>query len=187
LAIFGEVYATGALAFPPGARVLEIGCAEADWMSAMLFERPDLQITGIDWRPCTRPGLAIRGDVLTVDFPEGWFDSVVCVSSIEHIGLGHYDHDPVDPDGDIRCRERLTKWLKPGGWFYADVPYAETYHVDGTAHREYDDAALQERLIGPVLQPEGRWYGNWQGHLVESPNFSDPNLMNYVALLARKG
>jgi hypothetical protein len=35
---------------PKGARVLEIGCAEADWLSSMREARPDLYLVGIDQR-----------------------------------------------------------------------------------------------------------------------------------------
>ena len=55
LTIWADAYASGGFDFPSNARVLEIGCAEADWMTPMLALRPDLQITGIDWRLCKRP------------------------------------------------------------------------------------------------------------------------------------
>lgn len=157
LEIWARCYATGTFDFPLGARVLEIGCAEADWMTPMLALRPDLQITGIDWRACRRPGTVIQGDVLTQDWPAASFDAVVGVSSIEHLGLGHYEGDPLDVDGDRHGMERVAQWLTPGGWVYLDVPYASSYRVDGTACRLYDDAALATRLIVPGLTERQRW------------------------------
>lgn len=151
LSIFADVYATGALVFPPNAKVLEIGCAEADWQTPMLALRPDLQITGIDWRKCKRPGTTIKGDILTQDFAPGSFDVVVGISSIEHIGLGHYEADPKYVDGDITCMELVGKWLKPDGWVYFDVPYnASGYMVLNTEARIYDDEALCMRLTTPL-------------------------------------
>lgn len=186
ISIFAEVWATGALVIPPNAAVLEIGCAEADWMSLLAAARPDVQLTGIDWRAAhKRPGAFVRGDVLTHDFPDESFDFVVGISSIEHVGLGHYDHDPVDADGDLHCVQRVARWLKPGGLFYADVPYAVEFRVHGTEHRCYDDVALTTRLLGPLTE-RGRWYANWQGHLCAKPETVDPHLMSYVALLAVK-
>ena len=64
LSIWADCYESGLISFPPNARVLEIGCAEADWMTPMLALRPDLDIVGIDWRGCKRPGQVIKGDVL---------------------------------------------------------------------------------------------------------------------------
>lgn len=159
LRVFKAAYDDFPLIFPPRARVLEIGCAEADWQTPMLALRPDLQIVGIDWRKCDRPGLTlIRGDVLTYEFPEASFDCVVGVSSIEHIGLGHYDHDPIDPDGDTHCMERVVRWLKPGGWVYFDVPTGPAYRLEGTSHRVYDDDSLHRRLLVPGLTPQRKAY-----------------------------
>lgn len=188
LSIFRDVWATGALVFPSGARVLEIGCAEADWMTPMLAERPDLNLTGIDWRRCPRPGTVIHGDVLTQTFPAASFDAVVGISSIEHIGLGHYSDDPLDPEGDRHCLEKVVSWLTPGGWVYADVPYDPTgFRVHGTEYRTYDDAAIADRLIVPGLRQVGAWYvtGTEPTKLLTSPP-PPYRGMTYVAILATK-
>jgi SAM-dependent methyltransferase len=187
ISLFGAVWDTGSLVFPQHARVLEIGCAEGDWQTPMLAARPDLQIIGIDWRDCERPGAVIRGDVLSIDFPDASFDAVVGVSSIEHIGLGHYDNDPLDPDGDRHCMERVVRWLIPGGVFYADVPYGPAYALEGTSHRVYDDAALQSRLLVPGLCERRRWYTTWAGqdHVLHEAPTPSPG-MTYVALVATK-
>src|SRR6185503_14384694 len=111
--------------FNPGAKVLEIGCAEADWLTPMKATRPDLHLTGIDWRGCKRPGAdaLMRGNVLEQSFERRCFDAVVLISALEHIGLGHYEKDPTDADGDIACMRRVWQWLKPGGFVYFDVPW----------------------------------------------------------------
>lgn len=187
LSIFAEVYATGALVFPSRARVLEIGCAEADWVKPMLADRSDLQITAIDWRECERACEVIRGDVLTRDWPPRSFDVAVGISSIEHVGLGHYDADPLDVDGDRHCMERVARWLKPGGWVYADVPYGPEYRVEGTSHRVYDDVALLSRLIVPGLRLLRRWFvAEHDLVLLDEPPQPDGRQMHYVAVLAER-
>lgn len=190
VSMFGAVYDTGALVFPPGARVLEVGCAEGDWQTPMLAIRPDLQITGIDWRYCDRPGQFVMGDVLTHDFPNASFDAVVGVSSIEHIGLGHYQQDPLDPDGDRHCMARVVRWLKPGGRAYFDVPYGPSYEVRGTSYRVYDDQALRERLLVPGLREDRRWFTTWADddhQLHDRPgDYAIPTNFEYVALVATK-
>lgn len=186
LSIFRDVYATGALIFPPDATVLEIGCAEADWMTPMLALRPDLHLTGIDWRACTRGHTIIRGDVLTQEFPPESFDVVVGVSSIEHIGLGHYDADPFDVDGDVHCMQRVAGWLKPGGWCYADVPYGDAYRVVETSHREYDEAALLARLVLPGLRLTRTWYAAGQDEPLRATAAPTGSRIHYVAALMTK-
>lgn len=188
VSMFGAVYDTGVLVFPTGARVLEIGCAEGDWQTPMLAARPDLQITGIDWRPCERPGQVIQGNVLTVNFLPESFDAIVGISSIEHIGLGHYDNDPLDPDGDTHAMQRAVRWLKPGGFVYADVPWGPAYRVEGTSHRVYDDAAVHSRLVVPGLKARWRWYTTWRDgdHVLHAEPDVTPPAMVYVALVATK-
>ena len=148
---------------PRGGTVLEVGCAEFDWMAEMARQCPDIQVTGIDWRK-TKHG--IQGDVLTYDFPPESFDAVVSISALEHIGLGHYNKDPADSDGDTKALARIWSWLKPGGVLSFDVPYnPERYQVVGTSHREYDDAAIIERLwIEPLAQSKTRAMDLWRGY-----------------------
>lgn len=185
LTLFGAVWARGVLDWPRGARILEIGCAEADWMTPMLAERPDLQITGIDWRACERPGTVIRGDVLTADFPDASFDAMVGISSIEHIGLGHYSGDPLDSDGDIHCMQRVARWLKRDGSVYLDVPFdAAGYRVCGTSHRIYDAAAVQARLLASFT-PRHLFYSRLSAPTVLSeqplPASADMHIVSIVA------
>ena len=185
LSLFADVYDTGALVFPVGARVLEIGCSEANWIAPMLALRPDLQITGIDWRRCDRPGTVIHGDVLTQAFQGASFDAIVGISSIEHIGLGHYSNDPLDEDGDRHCMERVATWLTPGGSVYLDVPFAaEGYRVHGTEYRVYDESAYQERLIAPGLTLTRAWYSQGESLLGVPPTPYSGCV--YVALLATR-
>jgi len=186
--IWEGVYKLREFDFPPYARVLEIGCAELDWMSLVLEARPDLSITGIDWRACDRKGLTIQGDVLVHDFPPASFDAVVGISSVEHIGLGHYNEDPCHVDGDSVAVARAAQWLKPGGWFYADVPYDPTgYRVVGTKCRVYDEAALTERLVTP-FQPVRRaqFYANQEGEQIQPPTVAPQARWYYAAVWMQK-
>ena len=140
--------------FKPGMRVLEVGCCEADWLHVANKEWPEVEFVGIDHRAVdasSADGKVQRwkGNVMDPElFEANSFDAVVSLSTIEHIGLGHYDHDPVDADGDSKAVAHIWKWLKPGGVFYFDVPYnPERYSVLGTECRIYDDAMLEERLL----------------------------------------
>jgi hypothetical protein len=186
LSLFADVYATGALVIPEGATVLEIGCAEADWLTPLRILRPDVATVGIDWRCCHRPGIVIHGNVLTQTFPEAYFDVVVGVSSIEHIGLGHYSHDPLDEQGDVRCMALVTRWLKPGGWAYLDVPYGPRYEVHGTEYRRYDEATLVSRLSGGLTIAH-RWFVTQDPLDLTAGVPPNPYVVREVALHLTKG
>ena len=148
-------------------KVLEIGCAECDWLSRAYAADPTLDLYGVDWRICCRPNATIyQADVRVCEMPER-FDAIVSISAIEHIGLGHYDDDPIDPDGDIVTVRNAYRWLKPGGWLYFDVPYRpdQPFTVDGTQCRLYDEDALSRRLLQPFWGEAGRiaWIGYAHG------------------------
>lgn len=146
-----------------GGRCLEVGSAEYSWLTKATTVWPSVQFTAIDWRK-TEPvaGVEIvRGNVLAHDFPAASFDAVVSISTLEHIGLGHYDRDPAADDGDIVALQRIWSWLKPGGVLYFDVPFnagEHSYQVIGTKYRCYD--AKQHRLR---LQASADWEPLWQG------------------------
>jgi SAM-dependent methyltransferase len=157
--------------WPAGAVVLEIGCADTHWLTFAYQYDPTIRGVGIDWRnPQPGPGTRLKADVLTVDLPLASFDAIVMLSTIEHIGLGNYEHDPLDPDGDTHTMARCVEWLKPGGWVYADVPYnPDGYRVVGKKHRIYDDEAIETRLTVPGLELGRAVATTLQGDLIDRP------------------
>jgi len=193
--VFGQALRAAAPALKADARVLEIGCAEFDWLSRAAEAWPAMTFTGIDWRQPKGPVLPnvtrIKGDVMAQEFAPESFDWIVGVSSIEHIGLGHYQQDPKNEDGDSITMENAAHWLAPGGWLYLDVPWVpgkQKYHVHGTSHRVYDDEAIDNRLVVGGLTI--RWlslYGK-NGHVVtEIHNLKGGESFYYRALWLQKG
>lgn len=156
-------------------------------MTPALAADPTLQIQGVDWRACTRPGLVHVADARRADlFHDGTFDLVVSISAIEHVGLGHYSDDPADADGDTVVMQNILRWLKPGGLLYFDVPYRpQGYQVIGTKCRAYDHAALSRRLLqGFAVE--------WLGYSLIDPialmpkPYLSTGEYDYVACWARK-
>lgn len=144
------------MVFHPGDRILEACCAEEDWLTRAAAAWPECSFIGIDQAVGKRsegPNWErYREDLLREDaFERESLDAVVSLSAIEHLGLGHYG-DPTDVDGDTKAVQNIWRWLKPGGWFYFDVPYDPTensYRLLGaqqTECRVYDDVRLWERL-----------------------------------------
>jgi SAM-dependent methyltransferase len=61
-------------------------------------------------------------------------DSLSCLHTIEHFGLGRYT-DPLMPDGHQRGFRNLLRMLKPGGLLYISFPIAAKTQVCFNAHR----------------------------------------------------
>lgn len=167
-----------------GSILYEIGAKDTDWIERVQATAPSLAVRGIDWREVPRPCVD-RGDARVAPLPcaHGFFG----LSSIEHIGLGNYERDPMDPYGDVKVMQRLRDHLLPGGFIYLDVPYApEGYFVYGTKCRVYDDQSLLERfgpheVLGYTDQPVSGWIPK------PATNCTDPRRpFYYVALLVRK-
>lgn len=178
LGFWKQTWDTGIIDVPADAKVLEIGCAEADWMSPAKLAEPGWDITGVDWRKTAHGGgTNIQGDILVTDFPLASFDLIVMVSSLEHIGLGSYDGDPKDADGDTKTMRRVWSWLKPGGFCYFDVPFRPDgpYSVNSN-FRAYDLPNLYERLLVHDPWQEVRRYVHPDGS-ADAP---------YIALVLQK-
>jgi hypothetical protein len=85
---------------------------------------------------------------LMEELPAAWVgctDSLSCLHTIEHFGLGRYG-DPIDPDGHLRGIEQLKRMVAPGGMFYLSTPIGPQ-RVEFNAHRIF----AAETLVG--------WFG----------------------------
>lgn len=130
----------------PGATVLDVGSAE----STVAFSLACLGLltTAIDHRgyPFQHANLrVVAEDVAVWAGPgEGSLDAVVCLSTLEHLGLQAYDGRTLDPDLDRKVLARFLRWLKPGGLLVLTVPYG--LPVVDTFERTYDRDQL-DRLL----------------------------------------
>jgi SAM-dependent methyltransferase len=129
-----------------GARILDIGCAE----STVAFSLASLgyEVTGIDLHPYPfqHPNLTtVVSAVEQWDCPDSHFDGIVCLSSIEHFGLGVYGEE--ETEGlDVLAMERITRWAKPGSLLALTTPFG-LYQVNAQ-QRTYDMPALRRLLSG---------------------------------------
>jgi ubiquinone/menaquinone biosynthesis C-methylase UbiE len=110
----------------------------------------------------------IRMDARMTGFRKAVFDQVICISTIEHIGIGtdytgYYDDD----DGDIKTIKEIVRILKKGGNAIITVPYGK---VMKPTHRVYDRYALSRLLdvddAGSLVEARKEFYcykaGKWK-------------------------
>jgi hypothetical protein len=81
----------------------------------IVFHQFDLTKPDADWLSCS--------------------DSVSCLHTLEHIGLGRYG-DPIMVDGHARGFQALQSMLKPRGTLYLSVPIGKQ-RIDFNAHRVF--------------------------------------------------
>ena len=73
---------------------------------------------------------------LMEQLPDAWIgatDSLSCLHTIEHFGLGRYG-DSIDPSGHLKGLEQLKRMVAPGGMLYLSTPIGPQ-RVEFNAHR----------------------------------------------------
>ncbi len=150
---------------PVDAAVLELGCAETDFLERLQAQNPQYRLTGVDCYPQPRPHV-VAGDACDPTlFASAAFDAVILLGALEHFGLGFYG-DPIhentlgDCVGDTQAMVNVARWLKPGGWLYFDVPCNPTGCIQENRHfRQYAPREVATRLLGPSgLRERARGY-----------------------------
>jgi SAM-dependent methyltransferase len=88
---------------PKGGSVLDVGCGRGDYLRYLHRERPDLQLTGIDYSRNQDENIHfLQGDVLKLDIRDR-FDVVISLAVIEHVS------------DCVAFARRLRELTKPGG------------------------------------------------------------------------
>lgn len=106
-----------------------------------------------DYRPAEvrLSNLACKeGDLTALPFADGSVESLSCMHTIEHIGLGRYG-DPLDPEGDMKAAKELARVLRPGGTFLFVTPLGNP-RIEFNAHRVYSYAQVLDLFKGLTLK-----------------------------------
>ena len=76
-----------------------------------------------------------KGDLTNLHFDSNSIESLSCMHTVEHIGLGRYG-EPLDYDGDLKAIAELKRVVKKGGHLLFVVPVGKPKIVFN-AHRIY--------------------------------------------------
>ncbi len=125
----------------PPSVLLDVGCCGS--LLALELAKKRHKVFGIDTRRYSQehPNLTcVQADITDAPFPGEFFDAVIAVSTIEHIGLGVYG-DPVQEEADVKAVKQIYRMLKPGGTLIVTTPFAQEYRLAvfrGGKERYYD-------------------------------------------------
>jgi SAM-dependent methyltransferase len=133
----------------PGRRVLEVGCGVG--MGIRFFAEEGYDAYGLDI-PCLAkfwervgndPRHFVLGDGAAMPFPDGYFDAVYTLGTIEHIGakVGHYTLAENYRDTRIAFAKEMLRVTKPGGRLLVTCPN-KSFPID--IHHEPTDDATPE-------------------------------------------
>jgi len=137
---FGEV-----AKIPPPARVLDVGSSESP--VALGLATLGYQVVAVDPRGYAFPHPNVQiapVEAQALDDVEP-FDLVVMLSTIEHVGLGHYV-DADDDVADFRVMDRVRQLSRPGTRLVLTTPFGTAAQDD--LQRTYDVERLGRLLDG---------------------------------------
>lgn len=103
------------------------------------------EVEVLDIRPQATqvPNVTFHQLDMTRELPAPWracTDSLSCLHSIEHFGLGRYG-DTIDPAGHLKGLRQLMAIVEPGGLFYLSTPIGPQ-RIEFNAHRVFSAATL---------------------------------------------
>lgn len=101
----------------------------------------------LDYRPADirLPNLRCgSADLCQLHFGDKSVESISCMHTVEHIGLGRYG-DPLDPTGDQRALAELQRVVAPAGSLLIVVPVGKP-RIQFNAHRIYDPIMIERML-----------------------------------------
>lgn len=130
---------------PQNGYILDVGSCEAQYLN--LLPTSDRVIHCLDPRNCHEEIPAECEfhveSILGTSLPESFFDAVICLSTLEHIGMPHYEQDPFE-DGDDLALNEMWRVLKPGGLLILTMPSG--IRKWASWYRQYDPAAIRDLL-----------------------------------------
>lgn len=139
-----------------GAKVLVVGAH--DEATANMMADSGFRVWGVDLRgydrslpPCNYTFL--RGDFCEPDFlnalviPNAPFDAFVCLSSLEHFGMGSYREGQSHRYYDVVAMRKAWELLRVGARAYVTVPFGSHFIEVWPHWRIYDLDSAKNRLV----------------------------------------
>jgi len=103
----------------------------------------EVEVIDIRPQPLAVPNMRFQQLDLMQPLPDEWIgctDSLSCLHTIEHFGLGRYN-DPLDPEGHLKGIAQLKRMVKPGGMLYLSTPVGHE-RIEFNAHRVFSPETL---------------------------------------------
>lgn len=128
-----------------GARILDVGAAES--VVALSLASLGFAVTALDPRgyPFAHPNLDVIEAPIEEFADERTYAGVVCLSTIEHIGLDTYGQDS-ENRGDLAAMSRVRDLTDVGGLLVLTAPFGKA--GAGETARTYDRKGLARLLAG---------------------------------------
>jgi len=143
-----------------GSTILDAGCSDS--LLSHELASCGYRVVGIDIRDYPLKGRGInfvKGNLLKTGLPSEFFDAVIIVSTIEHVGLRAYGQLDLDDEGDLRAIKEVGRILKKGGKVILTVPYVgRASFTVSEFERRYNRTRLNKLIQGFTIIREDYFY-----------------------------
>ena len=171
-----------------GARILDVGY-RGSTVIAELAALNIFECYAIDIRKPFRylRTKIVRGSICKAPFRSSFFDVILAISTVEHIGLQEPYSDTKDSKGDCIAVQEMTRILKTDGTMFLTVPYGRT--TPWSYFRSYNRESLRRMLHGLRIEEEEYYCRSKDGKSWElcerskAERIYSTELANAVALL----
>jgi SAM-dependent methyltransferase len=136
---------------PKGGKILDVGCCYS--LLSIHLASVGYKVYGLDIEEYhyIHPNFRfVKGDIRKTSFPDEYFDAVVAISTIEHVGIP-FSFQKMRPfrgksvRGDLEAIKEIYRILKTSGIFLITLPIGERF-VETRAHRIYDKKEVESLL-----------------------------------------
>lgn len=151
---------------PARGRVLDVGCTSPYNIIPLILADLGLYVYGIDVRDFKirhHNFKFIKGNILKTSFPDSYFDWIIAVSTIEHIGLKGRYSSTMDLNNDRKAILEMMRILKRGGNILITVPFGRAKIVRAF-HRVYDGKRLRKLVDGLKITKAEFYVKNKSGY-----------------------
>jgi len=139
--------------FPKGGKILDVGCCYS--LLSIQLASMGYEVYGLDVEEYhyTHPNFRfVRSDIRKTNFPDEYFDVIVAVSTIEHVGIpfSFSKQRPLKGKsvrGDYEAMKEIYRILKPLGILLITLPIRGSF-VETSTHRIYNKRELNKLLKG---------------------------------------
>jgi len=122
-------------------RLLDVGCGYSRLDCALHFLGYDIYAIDVNTPRYVFAEIQRfkKADITEGPFPENFFDVIIAISTLEHLGIGAFE-DPLIKDGDLLAMEQMHRMLRVNGEVLLTGPFSSRPIL--TWHRFYDPLRL---------------------------------------------